>query len=187
MLTPTEVLFIGGRSGVGKSSVGIELHAQLSAAAEKHCFIDGDFLDMAYPAPLEDRLAECNLAAMWSNYRALDYRRMIYTNTASVLDEVMQRLTAAMGDDPRVVAVLLTCTDHTAFQRLSRREVGSTLDEHLRRSAEMAELLEAELPQWVYRVDTDNRSVADVATQVIRLTGWLVDAAKLVSESPSCA
>ena len=30
-------------------------------------------------------LAERNLATMWSNYRALGYRRLVYLNTASVL------------------------------------------------------------------------------------------------------
>jgi hypothetical protein len=181
MPTPTEVLFVGGRSGVGKSSVGVEIHAQLSAAAATHCVIDGDFLDMAYPVPWEHGLAERNLADVWSNYRALGYRRLLYTNTASVLVEVMQRLTSAMGDDPKVVAVLLTCTDQTARQRLSRREAGSTFDEHLQRSDETAKLLEMSAPEWVHRVHTDNRSVANVAMHIIGLTGWLDGATTLGS------
>jgi RimJ/RimL family protein N-acetyltransferase len=175
MPAPTEVLFIGGRSGVGKSSVGVEINAQLSAAAVPHCVIDGDFLDMAYPVPWAHSLAERNLGAMWSNYRALGYRRMIYTNTASVLGDVMQGLTAAMGDDPKVLAVLLTCTDQAARQRLSQRETDSTLDDHLQRSADMAALLEKDAPGWVSRVDADSRSVADLATRIIGLTGWLDD------------
>jgi hypothetical protein len=177
MPTTTEVLFIEGRSGVGKSSVGVEIHAQLSAAEVPHCLIEGDFLDLAYPAPWEHGLAERNLAAMWSNYRDLGYRRMIYVNAASVLGEVLPRLTAAMGDDPKVLAVVLTCSDQTARQRLSRREVGSTLDEHVLRSADMGELLENAVPEWVHRLDTDNGSVTDVATQIIRWSGWLGGAA----------
>jgi 2-phosphoglycerate kinase len=47
----SEVLLIGGRSGVGKSIVGNELHAQPSTACIRHCLIEGDNLDMAYPAP----------------------------------------------------------------------------------------------------------------------------------------
>ena len=172
MPAPTEVLFVGGRSGVGKSSVGVEIHAQLSGAAAAHCVIDGDFLDMAYPAPWEHGLAERNLADVWSNYRGLGYRRLIYINTASVLVEEMRRLTAAMGDDPKVIAVLLTCTDETARQRLSQREAGSTLDKHLQRNGDMARLLEMEAPGWVHRVDTENRSVADIAAHIVGLTGW---------------
>ena len=43
-------------------------------------------------------LAERNLAARWANYRALGYRKMIYTNTASVFGNVLSELTVAMGD-----------------------------------------------------------------------------------------
>jgi hypothetical protein len=71
----SKALFIGGRAGVGKSSVGYEIHAQLTAARIQHCLIEGDNLDMAWPTPHEHGLAEQNLAAMWANYRALGYVR----------------------------------------------------------------------------------------------------------------
>ena len=95
MTGQTEALFLGGRAGVGKTSVGCEIHEQLSAAGIRHCLIEGDNLDMAYPQPWEHHLAERNLAAMWANYRAIGYRRMIYANTASVLENVIAELTAA--------------------------------------------------------------------------------------------
>jgi len=173
MSARSEALFVGGRSGAGKSSVGNELHAQLSAAGVRHCLIDGDVLDMAHPSPWEHGLAERNLAAMWANYRALAYRRMIYTNTAAVLEDAMDRLTAAMDDAPKVTAVLLTCTDETARRRLSQREIGSALDRHLERSAEMARPLNR-APSWVHRVPTDDRSVTEIATEIIGLVGWLL-------------
>jgi hypothetical protein len=99
----TEVLLIGGRSGVGKSAVGAEMHVQLSAVGVRHCLIEGDNLDMAYPPPLEHGLAEQNLSAMWANYRALGYRRMIYTNTASVLEKVIRELTTPVRAGSLVV------------------------------------------------------------------------------------
>ena len=172
MTGQTEALFLGGRAGVGKSSVGYEIHEQLSAAGLRHCLIEGDNLDMAYPEPREHHLAERNLAAMWANYRALDYRRMIYTNTASVLEQVIGELTAAIGDGPQVTGVLLTCSGATARQRLAQREIGSALDWHVERSAQMARRLDRHAPVWVHRVCTDARSVADIASEVISLTGW---------------
>jgi hypothetical protein len=168
----TEALFLGGRAGVGKSSVGYEIHAQLSAADIRHCLIEGDNLDMAYPTPWEHHLAERNLAAMWANYRALGYRRMVYTNTASVLKKVIGELTAAMGDDPQVTGVLLTCSDATARKRLAEREIGSALDWHVERSTQMARRLDRHAPTWVHRVAADRRTVADIAAQVISLAGW---------------
>jgi hypothetical protein len=171
--TGSEALFIGGRSGVGKSSVGNEIHVQLSAAGLRHCLIEGDNLDMAFPPPWEHRLAERNLAAMWSNYRALGYRRMIYTNTVSV--RFVDDLTAAMGDDPRVTAVLLTASDATARQRLARREIGTALEPHVHRSDAAARELERLSPAWVHRVATDGRPVADIAAEIVALTGWRTD------------
>lgn len=171
MTTRSEVLFLGGRSGVGKSSVGNEMHQQLSAAAVRHCLIEGDNLDLAYPPPWEHRLAERNLAAMWANYRELGYRRMIYTNTVSV--RVADELTAAMGDDPRVTAVLLTADDTTARQRLALREIGTAFDWHVERSDLMARELDRTTAGWVHRVPTDGRPVADIAAQIIGLTGWV--------------
>jgi N-acetyltransferase len=47
----TELLLLGGRSGVGKSTVAGELHHLLAQADVKHALIEGDSLDLAYPAP----------------------------------------------------------------------------------------------------------------------------------------
>ncbi|GAA3106781.1 hypothetical protein [Nonomuraea salmonea] len=55
-----------------------------------HCLIEGDDLCEAHPAPDGDphrtAMTEANLAAVWANYAALGYRRLIYTNTVSVLE-----------------------------------------------------------------------------------------------------
>lgn len=168
----SEVVFIGGRSGVGKTSVAAEMHAMLSATRIMHCVIEGDFLDMAYPAPWKKRLAERNLAAMWANYRALGYCRLIYTNTASVLPDVTEQLTTTIGDTSKVIPILLTCTDTTARKRLSQREIGSTLDKHLATSGRMGAELHAHAAS-AHHIATDDRSVAEVAADVIGLTGWL--------------
>lgn len=164
------MLFLGGRAGVGKSSVGHEIHAQLCAADVRHCLIEGDTLDQAHPAPWEHRLAERNLAAMWHNYTDLGYRRMVYTNTVSVL--YTADLAAAMGDHPKIIAVLLTSSDATARERLGRREIGTALDLHIERSDARARELDAAAPDWVHRLETDGRTVPDIAAEIITLTGW---------------
>lgn len=178
MTARSEVLLIGGRSGVGKSSVGYELVHQLTSARIRHALIEGDTLDEAWPPPWEHHLAERNLAAMWANYTELGYHRLIYTNTAAVRADVIGTLVDAMSDDPRVVAVLLTATDPTAAGRLGGREIGSALDLHIERSNRAAVELEELAPTWVRRVVTDGRGVADVAREVLGLTGWLTSAAE---------
>jgi len=57
-------------------------------------------------------------------------------------------------------------------ERLGRREVGSGLEDHLRRSARAAAALDADAPAWVVRVPTDDRSVAEVAARVVAASGW---------------
>ena len=171
----SEVLFIGGRSGVGKSAAAFELHARLSSLGITHAVIEGDNLDLAFPPPWEHHLAERNLAAVWANYRALGYRRLIYTNTVSV--RFTDQLAAAMGDDPVVTAALLTSSDRTAAERLATRIQGSDLREHQDRSSVAALELEDRTPGRVPRIDTDGRSVREVADILLDLTGWAADPA----------
>ncbi|MGA8117519.1 MAG: hypothetical protein WCA46_28100 [Actinocatenispora sp.] len=170
----TDLLLIGGRSGVGKSTVAFEVSVLLQAASVAHCLIEGDFLSQVFPAPEGDpdrtALVEENLAALWRNVAARGYHRLIYTNTASVLGTDL--FTRALGGGTRITGVLLTADDATAERRLTGREIGSQLDPHVRRSAEMARLLDQGAAPWVVRVPTDGRAVVDIAKDVVAATGW---------------
>lgn len=170
---PSEVLFIGGRAGVGKSTTALEVSHLLARADVRHAVIEGDNLDEAYPMPWRQglNLAELNLAAMWKNYRAAGYRRLVFTNTVSVLQ--LDVLSAALGGKVRGVGVLLTASDETARARLAMREIGSALDSHVRRSAWGSRELEAKAPGSVHRVPTDGRPVTEIAHELVALTGWL--------------
>ncbi|MCY1696317.1 ATPase [Curtobacterium sp. SL109] len=171
----TEVLFVGGRSGVGKSTAAEALHDLLRAADVRHAVIEGDVLDLAHPAPHvehpEARLVERNLAAIWANYRELGHHRLVYTNTVSVLEA--DRLAAAMGDDPHVVAVLLRAGDDTTASRLRHRAGGRLPEDQLAHSTRTAGRLDTASPDRVTRIDTDSMAPADVARRLASLTGWL--------------
>lgn len=167
----SHVVFLGGRSGVGKSSIAAEMHARLGEQQVKHAMIEGDVLDLAWPPPWEQGLAENNLKAMWGNYRELGYRRLVFTNTVSVIQQ--HELTTAMGDDPIVTAFLLQCNDETARQRLGAREIGSELQSHLERSDARSAELERSAPADVIRVCTDHRSVRDIAEELLNIIGWI--------------
>lgn len=174
-----EVLLIGGRAGVGKTTVGWEVSARLRAAQVAHAVIDGDFMGAVHPAPPDDThrsgITARNLAAVWANYAGLGHRRLVYTNTSSVLDMAAPMFRRAMGDDVRLVRVLLTATDETAAQRLTGRELGSELEHEVRSSRRKARLLDEHAPADVRRVPTDGRTVIDIAAEVVAATGWTVD------------
>ncbi len=170
---PTEVVFLGGRAGVGKTRVAAEMSYLLSGADVSHAVIEGDTLDQAHPAPWRNSipLAERNLAAMWGNYREIGYHRLIYTNTVSVLE--IASLTEALGGEVASIAVLLTALDSTATRRLASRETGSELDIHLRRSSDAAIKLDRTAGADVHRIATDGLTVTDVAEAVLALTSWM--------------
>lgn len=174
----TEVIFIGGRSGVGKSTVGWEIHRLLAATKIIHALVEGDTLDQAWPEPWPQHLlAERNLAAIWRNYTELGYHKMIYTNTAAAVPDAQRTLVEALQSVTPVVrstTVLLTASDRTAAERLGQRESGASLDWHLERSSTVArEFDRAGLP-GVVRIDTDRRTAAQVAAAIVALTGWNV-------------
>jgi hypothetical protein len=171
-----EALLIGGRSGVGKSVAGWEVSALLRAAGIQHALIEGDFMGHVHPAPEGDPhrsgIVERNLTAVWANYAALGHRRLIYTNTLSVMPEMGPVFRRAMGGDVRIVRVLLTARDETAAERLTVRERGSELPDGLRSSLHKARLLDERAPADTVRVATDGRTVGDIAREVLAASGW---------------
>ncbi|MFG2292091.1 AAA family ATPase [Streptomyces sp. NPDC048603] len=171
-----EVLLMGGRAGVGKTTVGWEVSVLLRAAAVPHAIIDGDFMGQVHPAPEGDprrsEITERNLTAVWANFARAGYRRLVYTNTASVLPEATGMFLRAMGAQVRIVRVLLTASDATARERLVRRELGSELQQELEGSARKARLLDRHAPADTLRVATDGRTVVDIAREVVAATGW---------------
>ncbi|MEV5682110.1 MULTISPECIES: hypothetical protein [unclassified Streptomyces] len=171
-----EVLLIGGRAGVGKTTVGWEVSDRLRATGTAHAVIEGDYLGQVHPAPAGDprrsSLTEANLTAVWRNYAALGYGRLIYTNTVSVLAESEGMFVRALGPGVRIVRVLLTATDATVHGRLSAREIGSALDRELAGSARKSRLLDAQAPPDTVRVPTDGRPVPEIAAEVLAVTGW---------------
>lgn len=89
-MTGYEVLLIGGRSGVGNSTAGWEVSELLRRRGTAHCYMEGDLLDQIHPAPEGDPdragITERNLASVWANHTAPGQRRLVYTNTVSILD-----------------------------------------------------------------------------------------------------
>ncbi|MGW2559541.1 hypothetical protein ACWCXB_09900 [Streptomyces sp. NPDC001514] len=171
-----EVLLIGGRAGVGKTTVAWEVSARLRAAAVAHAIVEGDFLGQVHPAPAGDPLRSeitgSNLTAVWANFARLGYCRLIYTNTVSVLPEAAGMFERAMGADVRIVRVLLTASDATARRLLAGRELGSELDQEVRGSTRSARLLDERAPTDTVRIATDGHTVVELARAVVAATGW---------------
>jgi hypothetical protein len=171
-----DALLIGGRSGSGKSVVGWEVSARLRADGVAHAILEGDFMGQVHPAPADPlALVERNLTAVWANFAALGHRRLIYTNTLSVMPEMAPLFERALGPDVRLIRVLLTASEATARERLVARELGSELEDGLNASVARARVLDEGVAADTARIATDGRSVIDVASEIVALTGWRRD------------
>jgi hypothetical protein len=111
---------------------------------------------------------ERNLSAVWANFAALGQRRLIYTNTLSVMPVMTPMFERALGGDVRLIRVLLTASDATARERLVARELGSELEDGLKASVARSRVLDDGVGDGA----TDGRPVVEVAREIVALTGW---------------
>ena len=123
-------------------------------------------------APMARRIVEAGYdTTLWARRSAT---LESFADTEATVADSPAELAAAMGDSPRVHAVLLQGSESSALSRLGRRESGHALAQHLERSRAAAAALEMHTPDWVHRVSTDNSTAADVGARLLALTGWAV-------------
>lgn len=154
-------------AGVGKSSVAFEAGLHLEALGLAHAMIDTDELDRIYPAPADkDRLAEENLAAVWGSFHARGVGRLIlagvYLDQPSQIDWVARAVPGASFTLVRLRAGLPTLAE-----RVSRREIGSGGASQLLRTERQASALSSDEREDVTFIDTDGRTVPDIAQEVV--------------------
>ena len=167
-----EVLVISGPCGAGKSSVGFECLSLLEAAGVAAAMIDAE-LAYFHPKPDDDPqgtcVAEQALAAVAPVYAAAGIERLL-------LPRVIERprhlnLVHAALPGARFQIAWLEVPMETIAARLAAREVGSALDRHLRRAAEISSSAIAH-ELFDFAVNGD-RTVQEVSLDVLMHAGWL--------------
>jgi hypothetical protein len=171
-VTPA-LLVISGAVGVGKTATGYEVATLLQGLRIPHTFVDFDALSDTWPVPDDDRwntrLALANLRSIWRNCATAGSRNLVVAQvveTATFRDELI----AAVAADPALL-VRLRASEPILHERVVGREHGRALAWHLARSSELAEQYEHDDPADVV-VDTDGRSVIDVAHELLGLIDW---------------
>jgi adenylylsulfate kinase len=169
----THVLVITGPVGVGKTAVASALSILLEQTGVPHALIDMDWLRWCYPTPSGDpfhmALGLRNLAAVWGNYRAVGARRLIIVDIVEGR-EALAEYHAAIPDASIQVA-RLQATLPTILQRLRGRESGASLTWHEQRAGELARLM-AEQAVEDLLVQTEGKTVEEIAREVLTQTGW---------------
>ncbi len=169
------LLIVTGPVGVGKTTVAYEVAKLLAAAELPHACIDMDTLRSCYPAPTGDRfnvaLGLRNLAAVWANCRATGAAYLIVADVIEAREALQGYREAVPG--AVITVVRLRATLSTLTGRVTRREVGSSRDWHLIRAAELAAQMDRDQVEDVV-VDTDGRTIAAIAREVVERSGWAV-------------
>jgi hypothetical protein len=167
-----EVLVISGPAAVGKTSVVNQVSAQLRAADIAHAVIDTDALDDVYPVPDEQwRLTERNLASVWQSFRELGTRRLILAGVYMHRESELSWIRRASGAE-RLLLVRLSASERTLGERVGQREIGSSHDDQLARTLLQANQLAEEAVPEASVIKTDERTVPDIAAEIVELLGW---------------
>tara|TARA_Y100001934_G_C12062221_1_gene635924 strand:- start:218 stop:754 length:537 start_codon:yes stop_codon:yes gene_type:complete len=171
---PTPVILISGPVGVGKTSVGDEWGEVLIERDVAHTYLDFDQLCYTYPRPLDDpwgnRLAFEHLAAIWRNARAAGARNLVIPTVVETADFVADLCAVIPGAAPRVFQ--LRARLETLHERIRKREIGSGLDWHLNRAGELLAILGGPEAPCDARIDTDRRTVRELAEELADRVDW---------------
>ncbi|WP_328890734.1 adenylyl-sulfate kinase [Streptomyces sp. NBC_00316] len=186
---PAAVLWFSGATAVGKSTVGYEVFSRVFQAGVPAAYVDLKQIGALGPtadASESHRLTAQNLAALWTGYHEAGARYLIVSGGADRDDTV--RRYAGLFPGTALTVCRLHAGPATLAERVAQRGRGEgpaipgdaikglgaeALRGVVERASRDAESLERAGAGDV-RVDTDGRSVQDVADQVRALVGgWL--------------
>jgi predicted kinase len=166
-----KVIVISGSMGSGKTTVMMEASDLLAAANVIHAAIDLDGLGIGHvPEGAWPDLAYRNLASVWENYAAAGATRLLLAEAVeshSELDRIRKVI-----PNCEVVVCRLRANLETMQRRVLAREPGMLQNTFVARVAELEALLDAAHVED-FSLGNDDRSITDVAREVLIRAGWL--------------
>lgn len=171
--TTFDTVVVNGSVGTGKTTTADRLGDLLRGAGVPGAVIDVDWLRRSWPAPADDpfRAGQAleNLRALASTFRRDGAEVLV---VAGVVEDVLElgryrTATSATG----LLHVRLSADPEVVAARLRRRhgDDAPTLRWHLERHPELARTLDAVGFADEMRLDTTNRTPAEVAQQVLEV------------------
>ncbi|WP_431899870.1 hypothetical protein [Nonomuraea sp. bgisy101] len=163
------LLWLSGPTGVGKSSVGWEVFAQLSRGGVKVAFVDADQISLCHPMPegMTHRIRARSLAAMWPHFRQEGVQCLVLAGFVDTPEEVRE-YTALLPD-----AAFTLCRLRVDSAELEERFLGRGWRPDLVEDA-VAEAQALERSDYAdVCVDTDGFAVSETARLIReRAGGW---------------
>jgi hypothetical protein len=167
------VLMVTGPVGVGKSIVLHEADALLLDAGIQHATVELEEIARCWPEAIKGSGRKTfvyqNLAALWSNFVAVGASRLLLSDLVEHRSEL--RLVSEAIPGAAVTVVRLHASLAELEERIRRREPASA-DDDLAGARWWAQHFE-ETRVEDHLVETENRPVAEIAREVLRLAGWL--------------
>ncbi|WP_308635773.1 P-loop NTPase family protein [Paenibacillus silvisoli] len=168
------ILNIIGPVGIGKSTTAQAISEILEYDHTlPHSVVDLDYVRSAFPERSEDpfnmELGFRNLAAVWSNYRAVGSKCLIIPSVMENEEHLDKLRKAVPGAD--IFVVRLVAPLEVNHDRIRGREkTVNSLNWHLQRSTQLSrELAEKKLEHAT--VDTENKQPAEIAREIVSRWG----------------
>lgn len=166
------MLLVTGPIGVGKTTVLLEMDALLIAADARHATVELEDIVRCWTAAAQKSRAGLvyqNLAALWSNFAAVGADRLLLSGLVQYRSEL--RLIRVAVPGAAVTVVRLQATLPVLERRIRHREAGPPEGE-LDGAGWWAEHFETQRVED-HLVETENRTVNDIAREVLRVARWV--------------
>ena len=166
------LLIITGSMGAGKTSVLAEASDILSLRHIVHAAIDMDALGLAHlpSAGGNDSVMCRNLESICGNYAASGVTRLLLARAME--DRAELELCQKIVSAAKATVCRLTAGIATMQQRVRARELGLLQQQYVERVATLDAILDrARLEDFA--VINENRSVSDVAKEMLIKAGWI--------------
>ena len=166
------LLIITGSMGAGKTAVLDEASDILSCRGIPHAGIDLDALGIGhFPSQVKDsHVMYRNLRCLWKNYAGLGLTRLIVARALEDRTELDRIRKAVSGS--KVTVCRLMANKETMQERVRHRDSGTLQHSYVARVTELNAILDRSHLED-FSVVNENRSVTDVAQEMLMRSGWL--------------
>jgi predicted kinase len=167
----TNIIVISGSMGCGKTTVLGEASDLLTAHHIAHASVDLDAIGTALlPSDVSREVTHRIVASMFATFARAGLTRVLIAEAVEDREELDRLRRVVPGSE--VLVCRLTAAIDTMQDRLRIREPGMLQAQFLARAGELEQILnEASVEDFT--VVNDQRSVTDVARELLERAGWL--------------
>jgi predicted kinase len=164
------VLVISGSMGAGKTTLMGEISDLLTAADIRHAAVELDTLALGHLRAGADELQSQNRSAMWRRFSELGISRLVVSG--AIDSDARRKEICGAIPGARLVVCRLRAPLEVMQARVRLREPGMLQEQFVARVQTLDAALDAAALDD-FSVDNDERSITDVARDVLRLAQWM--------------